>query len=88
MKARILQYRTGPKKQYSDKLLVKPEGVESDLEASKLIGRKLILQTKLRGKTKRFHGKIIAVHGRNGVVVAEMNRGVPGTLLGSIAEIL
>jgi ribosomal protein L35AE/L33A len=88
MKARILQYRIGPKKQYSKQLLVKPECVESDAEASKLIGRKLILQVKLSRETKKLHGKIVATHGRNGVVIVRMNRGVPGTILGSTAEIL
>ncbi|MCS7113263.1 MAG: 50S ribosomal protein L35ae [Nitrososphaerota archaeon] len=88
MKARILQYGIGPKKQYSNKLLVKPEGVESYSEASRLIGRKLIIEVKLGGKMRKFHGKIVAVHGRNGVVIARMNRGVPGTILGSTAEIL
>jgi ribosomal protein L35AE/L33A len=88
MKARILQYRIGPKKQYSKQLLVKPEGVESDAEASKLIGRKLILQVKLSRGTRKLHGTIVAAHGRNGVVVVRMNRGIPGTILGSTAEIL
>lgn len=88
MKARILQYRIGPKKQYPRQLLVKPEGVERDIEASRLIGRKLVVEVKLNGKAKRFHGRIVAVHGRNGVVVARMNRGVPGTILGSTAKIL
>lgn len=88
MKARILNYRIGPKKQYPNQLLVKPELIESDREASRLIGRKLVLEAKLSGKTKKFYGRIVAVHGRKGVVVARMNRGIPGTLIGSIAEII
>lgn len=88
MKARILQYRLGPGKQYPRQLLVKPEGVESDREAARLIGKKLILTVKPGKRTLKFHGRITAVHGRKGIVIARMNRGIPGNYLGYTAEIL
>ena len=52
----------------------------SDKEAAKLIGKKVIWITKTG---KYIIGKITRTHGRNGVVRVRFNKGLPGDAIGT-----
>ena len=80
---RIVNYRTGPKAQYSRECLIEFETVNSASLAGKLVGQKV---TWTNGSTK-FVGKIMGAHGRNGMVRVRFAHGVPGQAMGARVEI-
>ncbi|MGB9756206.1 MAG: 50S ribosomal protein L35ae [Candidatus Bathyarchaeales archaeon] len=79
----ILNYRVGPKTQKSKECIVQFDHVKSFSEAGRLIGRKVIWKD---GKN-RFVGKIVALHGRKGLVRVRFRRGLPGQSLGTKVEL-
>ena len=83
VQGRIVNYRTGPKAQYSRQCLIEFESVNSGSLAGKLVGQKV---TWTNGATK-FVGKITAAHGRNGLVLARFAHGVPGQAMGARVEL-
>ncbi len=84
IKGVIVNYRIGPKTQRPKECLLKFPGVESDREASTLVGRKVAWPV---GERKCI-GKIVSPHGKNGLVRARFRKGVPGQALGSEVEII
>jgi len=52
--------------------------------AGQLIGRKVVWK---KGKV-RFIGKIVAFHGKKGLVRAKFRKGVPGQALGTTVELV
>ena len=84
VKGVIINYRIGPKTQRPKECLLKFPGVKSISEASQLLGRKVAWPI---GERKCI-GKIVALHGRNGVVRARFRKGVPGEALGDCVEII
>lgn len=78
----ILSNRRGPKTLKPKEYLLKFSGVETANEASRLIGRKVAWPL----GNRKFRGKIMAVHGKNGIVRARFSKGVPA--LGSHMEII
>ena len=80
----IVSYRRGPKTQNSKECLLRFPSVESAGEAGQLIGRKVAWPVKER----KCRWKIIALHGKNGIVRARFRKGVPGHASGSPVEIL
>jgi len=80
----IISYRRGPKTQKPKECLLKFPNIKSFSEASNLIGRKVAWPV---GKRKCI-GKIVAPHGKRGLVRARFRRGVPGEALGSQVEII
>ncbi|KPV64917.1 MAG: 50S ribosomal protein L35Ae [Candidatus Bathyarchaeota archaeon BA1] len=84
LKGIIVSYRKGPKTQNPKECLLRFPGVETDEAAGRLIGRKVAWPVEER----RCRGKIVALHGKNGIVRARFNKGVPGQALGSWAEII
>ena len=80
----VVNYRRGPKTQRSRECLLRFPGVRSFSEASQLIGRKVAWPV---GERKCI-GKIVATHGRNGLVRARFRKGLPGIALGSLVEII
>jgi len=84
VKGVIINYRIGPKTQRPKECLLKFPGVKSISEASQLLGRKVAWPI---GERKCI-GKIVALHGRNGVVRARFRKGVPGEALGDFVEII
>ena len=58
--------------------------IESVSGAARLIGRKVAWPV---GKYE-VRGKIVALHGKNGLVRARFRKGVPGQALGSLVEII
>jgi ribosomal protein L35AE/L33A len=80
---RIVNYRTGPKAQYSRECLIEFATVDSASLAGKLIGQKV---TWKNGKN-RFVGKIRGAHGKNGMVRVRFPHGVPGQAIGTLVEL-
>jgi large subunit ribosomal protein L35Ae len=58
--------------------------INSVSEAAQLIGRKVAWPVGERKCT----GKIVSLHGKNGLVKARFRKGVPGQALGSQVEII
>ena len=80
----IVSYRRGPKTQRPKECLLKFLHIKSFSEASSLIGRKVAWPV---GERKCI-GKIVAPHGKKGLVRARFRKGVPGEALGSQVEII
>ena len=80
----IVSYRRGPKTQKPEECILRFPSTESGGEAAHLIGRKVAWPI---GKHKA-RGKIVAFHGKNGLVRARFRKGVPGQALGSLVEII
>ena len=82
----IQNYRLGTRNQKGNCLLVKIEGVDSNKEASRLIGRVVEWINPKSGKTIR--GKIVRTHGNKGVVRTRFKKGLPGQALGTKIKIV
>ncbi len=80
----ILNYRMGPRTQKPKECLVRFSSIKSAREAARLVGRKVVCHV---GKRK-CRGKIVALHGKNGVVRAHFRKGLPGEALASYVEII
>ena len=80
----IISYRRGPRTQNPKECLLRFPGVDSVGEAGQLIGRKVAWPVKKR----KCRGKIVALHGRKGLVRARFQKGVSGQALGSFIEII
>jgi len=83
---RIISHGRGitPKTQKPKDCLIQFSDVNSVSEAAQLIGRKVAWPL---GETKCI-GKIVSLHGKNGLVRARFRNGVPGQALGSPVEII
>jgi large subunit ribosomal protein L35Ae len=75
MKGMILSYRRGKHTQDTNQVLVRVEGVDDKAKAEKLVGKELVWKSP---GSKEIKGKVIAVHGGNGVVRAKFDRNLPG----------
>jgi len=80
----IVSCRRGPKTQKPKEYILCFPGIESVGGAARLIGRKVAWPV---GKHE-VQGKIVALHGKNGLVRARFRKGVPGQALGSLVEII
>jgi len=80
----IVNYRVGPKTQWSKECIIQFNQVNSVSEASRLIGRKVAWKS---GRN-RIIGKIVASHGKKGLVRARFRKGVPGQALGTAVELV
>lgn len=58
--------------------------MKSFFEACRLVGRKVAWKS---GKN-RIVGKIVALHGKKGLVRARFRKGVPGQALGTTVELV
>ena len=81
---RIINYRTGPKSQTSRECLIEFETVNSASLAGKLTGQKVTW----KNGTKKFIGKIMDAHGKNGTVRVKFLHGVPGQAIGTMVELI
>jgi len=79
----IVNYRTGPKTQRSKECIIQFSEVKSASDAARLIGRKVAWPI---GK-RTVRGKIVALHGKNGLVRARFRKGLPGQI-GTRVEII
>jgi len=80
----VVSYRRGPKTQKPKEYLLRFPGIKSVGGAGRLIGRKVAWPV---GK-RETRGKIVALHGKNGLVRARFKKGMPGQALGSLVEII
>jgi len=80
----IVSCRRGPKTQKPKEYILRFPGIESVGGAVRLIGRKVAWPM----EKHEAIGKIVALHGKNGLVRARFRRGVPGQALGTPVEII
>ena len=83
IQGRIIAYRTGPRTQNPKEYILNFPGITNAKEAAKFVGRKVSCTV----GNKTLKGKIVAQHGKNGMVRARFRRGLPG-LLGTHVEIV
>lgn len=76
----VTSYRRGKHKQHTNQVLLKFQEIDSRSTASALIGRG-VKWTSPKGK--EIQGKIVGVHGNNGVVRASFRRNLPGQAIGT-----
>ena len=81
---RIVNYRIGIRTQMSKEILIQFSGADSAALAGRLVGRKVVW----KGEKSRLVGKIVGLHGRNGMLRARFKKGVPGQALGSTVELV
>lgn len=84
IKGLVVNYRVGHKTQRSKECIIQFTHVKSISEAGRLIGRKVAWKN---GKNKII-GKIVDLHGKNGLVRARFRRGLPGQALGTTVELI
>ena len=80
----VLSYKRGPKTQSPKECILHFPNINSSDEAARLIGRKVAWPVGER----RIRGKIVALHGRKGLVRARFRRGLSGHALGTKVEIV
>lgn len=80
----VLGYPTGPKTQQPKECILKLTNVRSPSNASRFIGRKVAWTI---GELKII-GKIVALHGKGGLVRARFRKGLPQQAVGTFVEIV
>jgi len=80
----IVACRRGPRTQKPKEYILRFPSIESVSDAARLIGRKVAWPI---GKHEA-RGKIVALHGKKGLVRARFRKGMPGQALGSLVEII
>jgi large subunit ribosomal protein L35Ae len=80
---RIINYHIGIRTQKSDECLIQLPKTVFVAPAAQLVGRRVIWKA---GKAQHA-GRIIGLHGKNGVVIAKFNKGIPGQALGNEVEL-
>ena len=85
MKAKIVSYRRGRHTVHTNQFLIEIKGVDSRALASQFIGKRIVWKTP--GK-KEIFGKLTRPHGNRGMLRARFSKGLPGTALGTEAEII
>jgi len=70
--------------QYSRECLIQFNHEDLLAHEGKIIGQKVIW----KGKNKRHIGKIVGLHGKNGVVRVKFKKAVPGQALGTLVELI
>jgi len=83
--ARIIQFRRGKRTISERHMLVEIEGVDSKEKAQNFIGKKIAWTSPSK---KLIKGEIRAPHGRNGVVRAIFEIGLPGQSIGTEVKIV
>ena len=80
----VVNYTRGPKTQRSKECILEFPGIKSSDEAARLIGRKVAWPVEER----KIRGKIVALHGRGGLVRARFRKGLSGLAIGTRVEII
>ena len=68
----------------SSECLVQFTEVVSPAQSGQILGQKVLW----KGEKKKFIGKIVGFHGKNGAVRVKFKKGVPGQALGTIVELI
>lgn len=79
----VVNYRIGPKIQRSKECIIQFPNVTSISEASRLIGRKVVWSS----GQKKIVGKLVALHGKKGLLIARFRKGLPGQALGTVVKL-
>jgi len=79
-----MNYRVGIRTQMSKECLVQINDVVSIAQAGPFFGRKVVWKT----ANRKVAGRIVGLHGKNGVVRVKFNKAMPGQAIGTIIEIL
>ena len=80
----IVCYRTGPKNQNTKECILKFPNIESLNAAAQLIGKQVAWPV----ENHRIKGKIVSVHGKNGLVRSRFRKGIPGNALLTAVEVI
>jgi large subunit ribosomal protein L35Ae len=83
MKGIILNFRLSKHNKNWNQVIVKVEGIENRKDASKLIGKKVILNI---GNKKKI-GKVVKVFGNKGKVLVRFRKGLSGEAIMKEVEI-
>lgn len=75
MEGMIVHYRRGARTQQKYQMLVKVSNVDSKDKAKELIGKNVSWKS-VAGK--EIKGKVTNIHGRNGVLRVQFEKGLPG----------
>jgi len=81
---KVVNYVLSKHLQRSKRIVLRFDGIESDQEAARLIGRTVIW---ISCEGRELRGKIVSCHGRNGAVMAVFKRGLPGKALGTSVKL-
>ena len=81
----VANYRLGLRSQHNKEFLIRMPNINSDREASKYIGHKAVWQSE---GGKKIVGKVLGIHGKNGVLRARFRKGLPGQAIGTNIEII
>jgi large subunit ribosomal protein L35Ae len=81
---RIINYHIGIRTQKSDECLIQFPKIVFAAPAGQLVGRRVIW----KGAKAEHAGRIIGLHGRNGVVIAKFTKGIPGQALGNEVKLI
>ena len=93
----FLGYRRGISLQNTNQGLVRVEGVKTRQDAKWYLGKRVAYVYKAKKasddkvkstKYRSIQGKIIAVHGNNGVVRASFHHNLPGQAVGKLIRVL
>jgi len=84
LKGAVVNYRRGQKTQNPKECILRFPNVKSAGEATRLIGRKVAWPVGER----KCRGKIVALHGEGGLVIARFRKGLPGFALGTLVEVI
>lgn len=96
-RATFLGYRRGISLQNTNQGLLRVEGVKTKEDAKWYLGKRVAYvyrgkkALKEQGKTTKFRsiqGKVIAVHGGNGVVRASFHHNLPGQAIGKLVRVM
>ena len=86
MKAKVIQFRRGRKTFKPRHFLIEIDGSKTREDAFKFVGKK-VTWTSTGKEPTIITGKISSAHGRNGVVRAIFEKGLPGQAIGTDVEI-
>lgn len=85
MMAIFLGYKGGQRTQKSKCALIRVDSVDDRSKAAAYIGRKVVW---ISPSGSRLIGKVIGVHGRNGVLKVRFRKGLPGEAIGTELTII
>ena len=86
MEGTITSFRGSVRVKSKNQMLIEVKGVDSKEKAEKLVGKTVTWSTPGK-KGNIIKGKISFAHGRNGIVRAIFEKGMPGQSLGTKVKI-
>ena len=84
MEGIISSFRRGRHTQAENQMLINIKEVDNKEKASKLVGKTVVWKS---SAGKEIKGEVRSAHGKNGVLRALFERGMPGQSLGSKVKI-